>query len=232
MDTNETYQFEDRVYVNPSTAQNEAESFITTLRETQQGNNAQIEQDTQMLGTDVPSSQGGLISGASNPDSYFASRYQTPQVNSQVANLRATTQAATLNQLLKNDAAQWQKRYKDAYLAYQKRMHDKSNANAGGNQSNGPQTPGNVNENPNDVKPAENNGGVLKPSVGGTLTIVDPVTGVRKTLDATNNQVIAINEDYTDYGLQWLKNNGYEKPQGSWTPGGSAQQGNNGGGGW
>lgn len=144
MDTNETYQFEDREYVNPSTAQNEAEAFITTLRETQQGNNAQIEQDTQMLGTDVPSSQGGLISGASNPDSYFASRYQTPQVNSQVANLRAATQAAALNQLLKNDAAQWQKRYKDAYYDYQKRMNDKSNANTGGDPSNGPQTPGDV----------------------------------------------------------------------------------------
>lgn len=144
MDMNDTYQFEDRAYVSPTTSRDEAEQFITTLRETQQGANQQIEQDTQMLGTDVPSSQGGLISGASNPNSYFASRYQTPQVNQQVANLRAVTQAAALNQLLKNDAAQWQKRYKDAYYDYQKRMNDKSNANTGGNPSNGPQTPGDV----------------------------------------------------------------------------------------
>lgn len=152
MDINDTYQFEDRVYVSPTPAQNEAEQFITTLRETQQGNNAQIEQDTQMLGTDVSSSQGGLISGASNPSSYFASRYQTPQVNQQVANLRAATQAAALNQLLKNDAAQWQKRYKDAYYDYQKRMNDKSNAGSGsgGDGDNQPKTPGDVDEKVND----------------------------------------------------------------------------------
>lgn len=150
MDTNETYQFEDRVYVNPTIARDEAESFITTLRETQQGNNQQIEQDTQMLGTDVPSSQGGLISGASNPNSYFASRYQTPQVESQVANLRAAAQLNALNQVLKNDVAQWEKRYKDAYLNYQKRMNDKSNSSSGDPTSNIPQTPGEVVEEVND----------------------------------------------------------------------------------
>lgn len=144
MDTNDTYQFEDRRYVSPTVSRDEAERFITTLRETQRGANQQIEQDTQMLGTDVPSSQGGLISGAPNENSYFASRYQTPQVNQQVANLRAIVQANALKRLLQNDAAQWQKRYKDAYLDYQKRMNDKSNQPTNNPQV--PQTPGDVDE--------------------------------------------------------------------------------------
>lgn len=142
MNGNDIYEFEDRWYVPATTGAAETDQFITTLRETQQGNNIKIQEDTERLGTEVPSAQGGLISGASNPNSYFASRYQTPQVNSQVANLRMTAQANALNNLLKNDAAQWQKRYKDAYLAYQKRMNDKSNLPA--NNPDTPQTPPDV----------------------------------------------------------------------------------------
>ena len=58
---------------------------------------------------------------------YFTSRLQTPQTNSTVANLRATAQAAALNQALQNEQEIWKKRYQDAYRAYQKRMNDKAN---------------------------------------------------------------------------------------------------------
>ena len=130
---NEYTEFEDRLYVNPQTGVDETNTFIEKLRETQAANNAQIAQQTQALGTEVPSSLGGLT-GA---DSYFTSRYQTPQTASVVANLRATAQAAALNEALANEQAMWKKRYNDAYKAYQKSIYDKSNGGGGGGGGNG-----------------------------------------------------------------------------------------------
>lgn len=65
---------------------------------------------------------------------YFTSRYQTPQTNSAVANLRATAQAAALNQVLSNEQEMWKKRYNDAYRDYQKRA---SRGSGGGGNSGG-----------------------------------------------------------------------------------------------
>ena len=117
---NEYTEVEDRLYLNPQTGVDETNTFIEKLRETQNANNAQIAQQTQALGTEVPSNLGGLT-GA---ESYFTSRYQTPQSASAVANLRATAQAAALNQVLANEQEMWKKRYNDAYRAYQKRTYD------------------------------------------------------------------------------------------------------------
>jgi hypothetical protein len=69
------------------------------------------------LGTDVPSNLGGLGGGTS----YFKSRYQTPQTNSMMADLRATAQANALNTLMSNELAKAKKRYNDAYRAAKKR---------------------------------------------------------------------------------------------------------------
>lgn len=128
LNDNEYIVVEDRGYINPQVALDESNQFIDNLRSTQQANNQQIQTDTYNLGTAVPSQLGGLTGG----ESYFTSRYQTPQTNATVANLRATAQAAALNQALENEQAKWKKRYQDAYNAYQKRA-----SSGGGNGTSG-----------------------------------------------------------------------------------------------
>lgn len=122
--TNEYTEVEGRAYANPQVALDESNAFIDNLRASQGQQNQEIFTDTQRLGTDVPSSIGGLT-GA---NSYFTSRYQTPQTNAAVANLRAAAQAAALNQVLENEQAIWKNRYQQAYRNYQKRQYDKANA--------------------------------------------------------------------------------------------------------
>lgn len=125
---NEFYTFEDRNYINPQVSLDEQNAFIGNLRNTQQANSAEINMQTQNLGTNVPSSVGGLT-GA---NSYFSSRYQTPQMNSLAANLRATAQAKALNDVLANEQAKMQKRYNDAYHASQIRgSNPKDNGDKG-----------------------------------------------------------------------------------------------------
>lgn len=128
LDSTEYTEIEGRLYPNPQVSLDENLSFIDNLRATQAQQNQQITDQTRMLGTDVPSQLGGLTGG----ESYFTSRYQTPQTNSAVANLRATAQAAALNQALENEQAKWKKRYQDAYNAYQRRAWNRSNPSGGG----------------------------------------------------------------------------------------------------
>lgn len=123
---NEFYTFEDRQYLNPQVSLNEQNSFVDNLRNVQKTNNDQINMQTYNLGTAVPSSVGGLT-GA---NSYFSSRYQTPQMNSLASNLRATAQAKALNDVLANEQAKMQKRYTEAY---QKSQIRGSNGGGGGN---------------------------------------------------------------------------------------------------
>lgn len=130
---NEYKEVEGRAYLNPQLSIDEGNAFIDNLRAAQAQQNQQIATDTRMLGTDIQSDLGGLV-GA---NSYFTSRYQTPQTNSAVANLRAVAQANALNQALANEQEMWKKRYNDAYKNYQKR------ANSGGGGGGGPQAPQN-----------------------------------------------------------------------------------------
>lgn len=125
---NEFKNFEGRNYLNPNIAVQEANSFIDNFRTTQRANNAQINQQTRSLGAQVPSNLGGLTGGTG----YFTSRYQTPQTNAALQNLRTAAQASALNTALSNEQAMWKKRYQDAYNAYQKRMNDKANTAASG----------------------------------------------------------------------------------------------------
>ncbi len=120
----EVTEVEGRTYVNPQAALGESGTFIDNLRQTQQANTQQIAQDTANLGTEVPSNLGGLIGG----EGYWTSRYQTPQTNATVANLRAAAQAKALNDVLANEQAIWKNRYQNAYRNYQKRQYDKANA--------------------------------------------------------------------------------------------------------
>lgn len=136
-------EVEGRYYANPQVALDESNKFIDNLRSTQQANNQQIQTQTYNLGTAVPSNLGGLTSPVTDGNggagmSYFTSRYQTPQTNSAVANLRAAAQAQALNEVLANEQAVWKNRYQQAYRNYQKRAN--SGGGGGGNNP-APQNP-------------------------------------------------------------------------------------------
>ena len=120
--SNENTVVENRRYLNPNLVVDETNTFIDNLRNTQQGNMEQISTQTERLGTDIPSVQGGLTGSGS----YWSSRYVTPQTASVVSNLRSAAQASALNQALANEEAMWKKRYQDAYNSYQKRAWSNS----------------------------------------------------------------------------------------------------------
>lgn len=120
-----SYIDNDRRYVNPQVSLNEQNAFIDNLRNTQGQDTAQIRQDTYNLGTAVPSNLGGLAGGSN----YFKSRYQTPQTNSMVSDLRAAAQSQALSTLLNNEIGKAKKRYSDAYRAAKKRANNISSGN-------------------------------------------------------------------------------------------------------
>lgn len=179
---NEYSEIESRYYLNPQVGLDESNKFIENLRSIQQQNNSQIAEDTAALGTEVSSNLGGLT-GA---NSYFASRYQTPQTNVAVANLRAAAQAKALNDVLANEQAIWKNRYQQAYRNYQKRMNDKANqlstTGGGGNTklnidvNSGDNSSGETNENTTTTGP-----GYIT-SVQGGLNIYTDQNGGRWTL--------------------------------------------------
>lgn len=166
---NEYSEIESRYYLNPQVGLDESNKFIENLRSIQQQNNSQIAEDTAALGTEVSSNLGGLT-GA---NSYFASRYQTPQTNVAVANLRAAAQAKALNDVLANEQAIWKNRYQQAYRNYQSRQNAKANqpttqnpyADASGEDPDYETT-----------TPQGTNEASLK-GVPGKYTVVDPTTG-------------------------------------------------------
>lgn len=126
---NESYDFEDRKYVNPTLSRDEQLSFVDNFREAQQSNMDQIARDTHNLGTDVPSNLGGL----SGSEGLWKASYVTPKVDSMISGLRASAQAKALNDVLSNYQEQMKKRYNDAYMAYQKRNNNGSGGSDGGN---------------------------------------------------------------------------------------------------
>lgn len=119
---------DDRRYINPQVSLDESNAFIESLRNAQGQRTEEIAQDTYNLGTAVPSNLGGL--GGS--DSYFAARYQAPQTNALIADLRATAQAQALNDAMNNALAQAKQRYNNAYKAAQKRAATRSGGGGGG----------------------------------------------------------------------------------------------------
>lgn len=107
------YNQDDRWYIDPNVSLGEQDAFINNLRAAQAQDNAQIEAQTRALGTQVPSQLGGLTGAGS----YFRSRYQTPQTNQTVADLRAAMQAQAVNDALQNEYKKAKKLYKDAQNA-------------------------------------------------------------------------------------------------------------------
>lgn len=145
-------------YINPQVALDESNAFIQNLRDTQRTNTAEIAQDTYNLGTAVPSNIGGL--GGSG--SYFAARYQTPQTNALVADLRATAQAQAMSDALTNAVAQAKERYNKAYKAYSKR---RASSGGGTTQTTAPTTQNK--RLPIDTNPG--NGGTKIPGTGSDI---------------------------------------------------------------
>lgn len=122
---NEYYSFENRNYINPQVSLDEQNRFIDNLRNVQAQNNQQISSQTYNLGSALPSNLGGLLGGGG----YWKSRYQTPQTNVLVNDLRTVAQSKALTDVLANEQAKMQKRYNAAYRASQIRG---SNSNGGG----------------------------------------------------------------------------------------------------
>ena len=145
MNNNEAYDFEGNKYINPTLSRDEQMQFIDNLRGIQANHNAEIQADTRNLGTDVIPTQGGLVGS----EDYFMQRYQTPQVDSMVANLRATAQAKALSDVLAGLSAQYKQRFMKARLNQERRANARSLMGSGGgvvgNQL--PPTTGNVIEN-------------------------------------------------------------------------------------
>ena len=108
---------DDMRYINPQVGLDESNAFIENLRATQGQRTQEIAEDTYNLGTAVPSNLGGL-GGAGT---YFTSRYQTPQTNDAIANLRTAAQMQALTSAMNNLLGQAKQRYAKAYKSYQKR---------------------------------------------------------------------------------------------------------------
>lgn len=121
-----SYTENDRRYINPQVSLAEQNAFINNLRNNQQDWTDETLSVTENLGTKIPSQLGGLTGGSG----YFASRYQTPQTNSMVSDLKAAAQSQALSQLMNNEIAKAKKRYSDAYRAAKKRESD-ANSNGG-----------------------------------------------------------------------------------------------------
>lgn len=198
LDENEFTEVEGRSYVNPQVALDESNTFIDNLRSTQQANNQQIQTDTYNLGTEIPSDLGGLTGG----EGYFTSRYQTPQTVSAVANLRATAQAAALNQALANEQEVWKKRYNDAYRKYQKGVYDKANNGSGSNSNNS--SSGGSDDGESEKKTSKSQyqynsavrgieGKYTVVTPDGKLHVVDMITGEETIIDPETNTELGSN---------------------------------------
>lgn len=115
-----SYEENGQRYIKPQIYVDENEAFVNNLRNTQQPNNSEIRQQTYKLGTAIPSNKGSLVGG----ESYFNARYQTPQTNEVVSNLRATAQAQALQEAMSNELAKAKRRYSNALRAANKQNNN------------------------------------------------------------------------------------------------------------
>ena len=192
---NETYEFEDRTYINPNVSLDEQTSFIDKFRTAQAQNNQEINTNTYNLGTAVPSNLGGLTGG----EGYWTSRYQVPQTESLAQNLRATAQAKALNDALANEQAKWKKRYNDAYNAAKIRAANPSTSDPDDDEGEDPdfESTGetvNIDENElvvppsetTDAGPVSNANAYASVTGGGQLPVDSSTQGI--LIDANGNQ--------------------------------------------
>lgn len=137
MNDNTILEVEGRSYINPQTGLDERLQFVDTLRDVQAQNTAQINQDTYNLGSQVPSNVGGLTGS----EGLWRAQYQTPQLDAQVADLRATAQQQALNQAMQNVSDIETNRLKQAYRGYYARKKAQEDADRNRNQNPATNTP-------------------------------------------------------------------------------------------
>lgn len=130
---------EDTRAINPQTSLGEQNAFIENLRNAQAQQNAEIQQQTHDLGTDVPSQLGGLTGG----EGYFQARYQTPYTNAAVGDLRAAAQAQALSEAYDLELARANSRYNAAAKAARERAARRNRYGGGGGGGNNPTMPTN-----------------------------------------------------------------------------------------
>ena len=128
---NETYDFEDRKYINPTVSRDEQLGFVDRLRNIEAAGTNQIVRDTHNLGTDVPSNLGGL-NGATG---LWTQQYMAPRMNTMISGLRATAQAQALSDILANYQNQMKQRYNKAYRDYALKNAKNSASSASGSRS-------------------------------------------------------------------------------------------------
>ena len=131
---------EDTRAINPQTSLGEQNAFIENLRNAQAQQNAEIQQQTHDLGTDVPSQLGGLTGG----EGYFQDRLQIPYTNAAVGDLRAAAQAQALSEAYDLELARANSRYNAAARAARERAARRNRyGGGGGGGGNSPTTPTN-----------------------------------------------------------------------------------------
>lgn len=128
---NESYDFENRKYINPTLSRDEQLAFADNLRSVQQNDMAKIARDTHNLGTDVPSNLGGL----SGSEGLWRTQYVDPKVNAMISGLQSAAQAQALNDVLNNYQSQMKQRYNEAYRAASKRKDALDSGSDGGNNN-------------------------------------------------------------------------------------------------
>ena len=146
MNENEYYEEEGRFYSNPQLGLDETSQFLESFESARQRENDRIAQETHALGTDVPSSMGGLTGSGG----IWKQRYQTPQVNKMITDLNTEMQAQALSTAMSNELGKWQNRYNQAKRAYNKRQKNSNNTNSPSTTS-----PNNVTETPTTLELGE-----------------------------------------------------------------------------
>jgi hypothetical protein len=151
--------------------------------------------------------------------SYFTSRYQVPQTNSAVANLRAAAQAQALNEVLANEQAIWKKKYQDAYRDYQRKAYNRSRSGGGsGGSGTGGNTGGNGNTSTWDGEIED----IVSDGTGGytavgklTLDANDLASGGKYVVEPGSGNIIRVDDTLSvdDPNYQTVY---YQQPDGSY----------------
>lgn len=199
----ESYSFEDRQYIDPTVSRDEQLGFIDRLREIENKDLRKIATDTHNLGTDVPSNLGGLsgtgtpnnlgISGADTGSAgIWRNRYERPQVNALVSDLKATAQASALNTALNNMLNQYKNKYNQAARAA---------AKSGGN-GNGNDSP--YNENQGDPYSKILNTGAVNGDLGSYI-VKDKDGTIKSAIDVitgSDGKITGVNTGMLSYGAE------------------------------
>lgn len=179
MNENEYYEEEGRYYANPQLGLDETSQFLESFEAARQRENDRIAQETHALGTDVPSSMGGL----SGSGGVWRQRYQNPQVAKMISDLDAEMQGQALTTALSNDLNKWQERYNQAKRAYNKRQNSPKATN--------PNDPGLFNDGEVETKETDDHVTVTGElsGVAGSKTIVNPITGQVMNFDIETDEM-------------------------------------------